>query len=83
MSLKLVDTSAKILQFQNKNAKESLDMLKQLLLKAESGQLVGIAGVFFTMDRAAGSFAAGEACERASDTTCELSHLQFMMQGWL
>lgn len=81
MTLKLVDTSARNLQLQNKNNKETVDMLKQLLLKAESGQLVGIAGVFFIMDRAAGSFAAGEACERTYDTNCELAHLQSMMQG--
>lgn len=79
MSLILVDASANVVQFQNKNGKETVDMLKRLLLRAESSQLVGIAGIFFTLDRQTGSFAAGEACEKTSDTNFELVQLQQWM----
>jgi len=81
MALSLVDNSKNVLQFQSKNSKETLEMVKRLLQMAESGQLVGIAGVYFTMDRENGSFAAGEACQRTSDTNYALANLQLKLKG--
>ena len=81
MSLKLVQQSENLLQFKSKNNKATIEMLKELLVKAENNQLTGIAGVIFTLNNGSGAFAAGEACHRPSATINELARLSMKMNG--
>jgi hypothetical protein len=78
MSDTLVQKTAAMIQFPSGmlNNKATIDVLKRLLILAESGQLFGIAGVTFEIDEATGYFVIGEACESASDTIYELDKLR-------
>lgn len=83
MLLTFVEESAKIIQFPStkRNNKVTIEALKNLLMLAESGQLVGIAGVTFEIDEATDCFAVGEACQCATDTIYELTKLQRRIHG--
>ncbi|NOU24087.1 MAG: hypothetical protein HOO90_00970 [Methylotenera sp.] len=78
MLLTLLEESAKIIQFPSKkrNNKVTIEALKDLLILAESGQLIGIAGVGFEIHEATSCFVIGDACESISNTIYELDKLR-------
>lgn len=69
-------TSSNVILFSCKNNNEVIDMLRLLLDKANDGNLVGLAGVFFMKNGDSGTYATGSACENSAETVVELIKLQ-------
>lgn len=73
MKLSLVKSN--VVEFKSNQQLETITVLRDLLSQAESGEVVGIAGIFTKASKVTGNYCAGACCDDSSRTSAGLDRL--------